>query len=146
IGMWRGLWHRASTMRLQLPQLMSAKDDSEPATSKRRRWRFFRIGALSPREQIRYFYLSTVRRAADKGVRRESAETPLEFSEDLKQSWPEVEDEVEDLTDAFLKARYSKQPISDEEVPEIKETWKGVRREIKKRSRADEDETQEKLE
>ncbi|MDX1417619.1 MAG: hypothetical protein R3293_25675, partial [Candidatus Promineifilaceae bacterium] len=46
IGMWRGLWHRASTMRLQLPQLMSAKDDSEPATSKRRRWRFFRIGAL----------------------------------------------------------------------------------------------------
>ena len=83
-----------------------------------------------------------MRRAGEKGVKRETAETPLEYAEDLKDKWPELEDGVEELTDAFLKARYSDKPITGGDVPEVKETWKGVRRQIKKRSTPDEDEPQ----
>lgn len=140
-GLWWRLWQWAGNIRLQLPKMTRERDDdSQTGGENRRRWRFFRLGALAPREQIRYFYLSTVRRAAEKGVKRESAETPLEFAEDLKDNWPVVEGEVDDLTAAFLKARYSDQPITKEDIPETKETWKDVRRQLKKRSTPDEDE------
>ena len=104
VEFWRGLWQRASNIRLQLPRLLPAADD-EPDLKKvkQRRWRFFRLGALAPREQIRYFYLSTVRRASEKGVKRESAETPLEYAEDLKDGWPTVEEEVDELTISLSK-------------------------------------------
>jgi hypothetical protein len=109
------------------------EDKDEKGTETKKGWRFIRLGGLPPREQIRYFYLSTVRRAGERGVPRNSAETPLEFAEDLKDGWPEVEEEVEELTDAFLKARYSDAPVVSEDVPEVKETWKDVRRQIRKR-------------
>ena len=73
----------------------------EPAGSP---WRFIRLNALSAREQIRYFYLSTVRRAGERGVPRDRSETPSEFAADLKENWPEAEVDIEALTDAFLHA------------------------------------------
>lgn len=72
-------WQQAVRTRLQRnPQENEA--DQPP-------WRFIRLNALSPREQIRYFYLSTVKRASDKGVARQQAETPLEFAQDLKEQY-----------------------------------------------------------
>ena len=121
-------------VRLLLPTRSDiASQDKKGGDKKKRRWRFIRLGGLKPREQIRYFYLSTVRRAGERGVQRNAAETPLEFADNLKGGWPEVEQEVEELTDAFLKARYSDDPITGGDVPEIKETWKDVRRQIRKR-------------
>lgn len=144
ISLWKSLWQRTENIRLQLPKIRSeTKDDPDSKADKQRRWRFFRLGALSPKEQIRYFYLSTVRRAGEKGVKRESAETPLEFAEDLKDSWPTVEEEVEELTAAFLKARYSDESITKEDVPEVKETWKDVRRQLKQGSQSEDDESEE---
>jgi hypothetical protein len=135
---------RAKAVRLQFPvQLTREKKRKKGGESGKGRWRFIRLSGLSPREQIRYFYLSTVRRAGERGIKRETAETPLEYAEDLKDNWPEVEEEVEELTDAFLKARYSDKPITTDEVPEVKESWKDVRRQFKKRSLPDEDEPQQ---
>jgi hypothetical protein len=90
-------------------------------------WRFLRVNALSPREQVRYFYLAAVRRAGEKGVRRDSGETPLEYAEDLEKSWPEAEQEFETLTHAFLKARYSRQKIAAEEAGLVRRTWQRIR-------------------
>ena len=144
IFLWKSFWQRAGNIRLQLPKIRSeTEDDPDSKADNQRRWRFFRLGALAPREQIRYFYLSTVRRAGEKGVKRESAETPLEFAEDLKDSWPTVEEEVEELTAAFLKARYSDEPITKADVPEVKETWKDVRRQLKQGSQSEDDESEE---
>lgn len=94
-------------------------------------WRFLRVNALPPREQIRYFYLSTVRRAADEGVSREMSETPSEFARDLQAQWPEARDEIDVLTNAFHKARYSDHQIEEEEVDPIKRIWRRVRRTIR---------------
>jgi hypothetical protein len=142
--LWWRLRLRVKAARVQFPiQLIREKKREKSGKSWKRRWRFIRLSGLSPREQIRYFYLSTVRRAGERGIKRETAETPLEYAEDLKDNWPEVEEEVEALTDAFLKARYSDKPIASDDVPEVKETWKDVRRQIKKRSLPDEDEPQQ---
>ncbi len=139
---WRGfknylfnLWHRIENVNLKLPDFSSGKKEQEPGESSRNRpWGFFRLGALNPRQQIRYFYLSTVRRAGERGVKRGVAETPLEFAEDLKDGWPTAKEGVEVLTNAFLKARYTTEPISDDDLPQVKKTWKDVRRQLKKRS------------
>jgi len=94
-----------------------------------------RPGPLSPREQIRYYYLSIVRRAAERGVPRADSETPLEYIHDLKQQWPEAEAELDELTRAFVEARYSPQPIDKRAVARAKEEWKRVRERLRRSAR-----------
>ncbi len=129
---WRGAGHQMrdlqQAVRTRLQREPSSKEKAAPP------WRFIRLNALSPREQIRYFYLSTVKRAADKGVSRQQAETPLEFARDLKQSWPEAEEDVEALTDAFLEARYGRSPIGQEDVNPVKKRWRQVKASLRRRS------------
>lgn len=95
--------------------------------SARTPWRFMRINALPPRQQVRYFYLSTVRRAEEKGVPRGDSETPAEYAQHLKENWPEAGEEIEALTDAFLEARYSRRDFETEELNPVKAIWRRVR-------------------
>ncbi len=128
---WRGAGHQVrdwqQAVRARLQREPEEKPDSKPP------WRFIRLNALSPREQIRYFYLSTVKRAADKGVPREQAETPLEFARDLKETWPEAEEDVDVLTEAFLEARYGRSPIEAEDVNPVKKRWRQVKASLRRR-------------
>ncbi len=93
---------------------------------------FLRRGQ-SPREQIRYYYLSTVQRAGERGVRRADNETPLEYVHDLKQQWPDAEVDLEQLTHAFLEARYSPQPLDKSAAGRVKQYWKRVRDRLRHR-------------
>lgn len=88
------------------------------------RFRFLRVNALSPRDQVRYFYLSVVRRAQESGLERRQDETPLEYARDLKDRFPDAADDVEVLTEAFVRARYSEQPFVSEDINPIKERWR----------------------
>ena len=128
--LWARLRGQARTLQDTLVRVRESAGDAEPAQAKRSRWSFLRVSSLTPRDQLRFFYLSTVRRAGDRGVKREPASTPSEYVHDLKQNWPEADVGLDDLTKAFLKARYSDKEISDEDVPPVKEIWKGVRREL----------------
>ncbi len=129
---WRGAGHQVRDLR----QAVRTRLQREPKENEENKppWRFIRINALSPREQIRYFYLSTVKRAADKGVPRQQAETPLEFARDLKESWPDAEEDVDILTDAFLEARYGRSPIEKEDVNPVKKRWRQVKSSLRRRS------------
>jgi hypothetical protein len=128
---WRGAGHQVQdwrqAVRTRLQREPQENEENQPP------WRFIRLNALSPREQIRYFYLSTVKRASDKGVRRRQAETPLEFAQDLKESWPEAEDDVDALTDAFLEARYGRSPIDKEDVSPVKKRWRQVKSSLRRK-------------
>ena len=130
LAAWRGAGHQVQdwqqAVRARLQRTPAEKEDQPP-------WRFVRLNALSPREQIRYFYLSTVKRAANKGVSRRQAETPLEFARDLKKSWPDAEEDVDALTDAFLEARYGRSPIEKEDVNPVKKTWRQVKSSLRRR-------------
>jgi len=129
-------WREASHQMRDLQQAVRTRLQREPKETEESKppWRFIRINALSPREQIRYFYLSTVKRASDKGVPRQRAETPLEFARDLKQNWPEAEEDVDALTDAFLEARYGRSPIEKEDVNPVKKRWRQVKSSLRRRS------------
>jgi hypothetical protein len=89
--------------------------------------RFIRINALSPRDQIRFYYLSTVRRAGDIGIRRRINETPLEYFEDLTEVWPEAEHDLKALTGSFLEARYSRKLFEKKDVNSVREGWKRLK-------------------
>jgi hypothetical protein len=97
--------------------------------------RLSRPRARSPREQIRYYYLAIVHRAGEQGVPRADNETPLEYVDDLKAHWPEAQSELDELTQAFLEARYSPQPIDKPAVARVKEEWKRIRERLRRSAR-----------
>lgn len=131
--MWEMFRGRANQTQQALRlRFRSSKTDKAAEQGKGPRWRFVRLNSLSPQEQVRYFYLSTVRRASEQGIQRRDSETPLEFVQDLKQNWPEAEEDLEDLTGAFIKARYSPRPIEKDEVNPVKARWKRVRSRLRK--------------
>ncbi len=126
-GWWAQVAGRARRAGRQLSRTLTINLPSRPddgALPAPPRWRFLRINALSPRDQVRYFYLSTVRRAQESGLERRQDETPLEYARDLKGQFPDAEEDVEVLTEAFVRARYSDQSFESDDVNPIKERWK----------------------
>ena len=138
-GFWgwlRSLWldvadYAADVRQVVRARLSQAEDDDEDG--RKSPWRFIRLNALSPRDQIRYFYLSTVKRAGDRGVERGEDETPLEYMADLKEQWPGAEEEIEELTQAFLEARYSPEKIEENRLNPVKQQWKQLKASLRKR-------------
>ena len=96
----------------------------EPAQG---RFRFFRLRAASPREQILYYYLSILRRAAQRGFPRRPAQTPYEYHADLEPQLPEAHLEMALLTQAFVEARYSQHPIAPEQARRVRADWQRVK-------------------
>ncbi|HRQ41728.1 MAG TPA: DUF4129 domain-containing protein [Chloroflexota bacterium] len=132
----RSLWHDMADYAGDFAQSARNRwqtavkpDETTPSTPP---WRFIRLNSLSPRDQIRYFYLATVRRAAEQGKPRDPDETPLEFAEDLKTGWPDAEAEIEDLTEAFLRARYSRENIEKDDVNPVKQQWRQVKNRLRR--------------
>jgi hypothetical protein len=135
---WHSLWHNLTGQIESAAQALQSRRRQRPARKPRQlrpRRRLIRLNALSPRDQLRYFYLSTVERAGRQGVKRQKSETPLEYAQDLKENWPDAEIDVENLTDAFLQARYSPQPIEIEQVNPVKAHWKKLRAQLRRRQR-----------
>jgi hypothetical protein len=98
-------------------------------------WRFFRLGALSPRERVRFFYLAALRRAAEQGVKRPPAATPLEHGPSLDASWPEAQEELDYLTAEFVKARYTPEPVESDEAVGVQRVWDRVKAALRARKR-----------
>jgi hypothetical protein len=123
----RGVQDLARSIQVSLPgRRATANDDAA-----RQPWRFIRLGGLPPREQVRYFYLTTLRRAADQGIVRQPAQTPQEFVQDLERTWPEAELDVEALTEAFVVARYDVAEISPDEAQQVKSVWERIKRALR---------------
>ena len=93
---------------------------------------FLRLGNLSPRDQIRYYYLALVHRAGERGIRRGAGQTPLEYARELKETWPESEGEIDDITTAFVTARYSSRPLEKSDALTSKQQWRLLRRRLRK--------------
>ncbi len=117
------------TSSLEIPiryQFFASKDIQNP-------WPFFRINSLSPRDQIRFFYLAAVKKARQKGIRRSPGTTADEFSKYLIAEWPDSEVDVRKVTEAFQIARYSQKDLKRRDLPPIREAYKKLRREQSKR-------------
>jgi hypothetical protein len=135
----RGVQSLARNIQVSLPGRRGQPTDNVA----RQPWRFIRLGGLSPREQVRYFYLSTLRRAADQGVVRQPAQTPVEFVRDLESTWPEAELDVEALTEAFVVARYDRAEIDPAEAQQVKSIWERIKRALRGKRKSAEGATNE---
>ncbi|NIO71066.1 MAG: DUF4129 domain-containing protein, partial [Anaerolineae bacterium] len=90
-------------------------------------FRFFRLGALSPRERILYYYLSILRRAERQGFPRQRAQTPYEYDATLAPHLPQAQREMAQLTEAFVKARYSQHVIEPGQARRVRVDWQRVK-------------------
>ncbi|MBE2200931.1 MAG: DUF4129 domain-containing protein [Anaerolinea sp.] len=131
---WEGISAQVVELRHTLQQRW--QKETSPTNLARPSLRFMRLSALSPRDQIRYFYLVMARRAAEQGCPRHHSATPLEYGRELQEQWPPEQQAIAQLTHAFLEARYSAQPIDSSQVRVVKDTWKRIRGAIRKRETA----------
>lgn len=108
-----------------------------PSLVPSRGMRWGRIGSLSPREQVLFYYLSVVRRAHRHGIERRGAQTPYEFSTELAPRLAESEGDMNALTAAFVQARYSRHEVRQDEVSRVRTSWQRVKDALRKvRARA----------
>ena len=127
-ALWRA-WRQEVQVRLTGRRVL--REFGRPITT--RLTRFFFPGRLSPREQLRYFYLSVERRAAEAGQPRKSGETPYEYHGVLEEQFPEVEPDMEGLTESFVVARYSNQPVYQEDAQAVRPLWQRIKAALRRR-------------
>ena len=132
-------WQR-SRLRSGAPQTAEAGVPTQLHWSKRGLdWR-----RLDPTQQVRYFYLTTLEQAKEHGIGRASGETPSHYAPRLaahiatasKAAEEGAEDSermnndqqaVQKLTDAFMQARYSKQPLQKLDSTAIARIWEKLK-------------------
>jgi hypothetical protein len=125
-ALWRRLTGLAGVISERIPRKLSLRRRRGKPTQERAS-RFFRLGALSPRERTLYYYLSILRRAGEQGFRRKDSQTPYEYDATLEPHLPQAQQEMGLLTDDFVEARYSPHPINREKEKEARAHWKKVR-------------------
>ena len=133
--LWAALRHRAAGLAQTLAEnspLEWLRRRRQEAAGKVRPG-YFRLGGASPRDQIRYYYLSMLRRANERGLARRPNQTPREFEPHLAARLPEAEADVEALSEAFIEARYSAHPATPEQANQVKQAWRTVRQALRKK-------------
>ncbi len=126
-----GGWAEALDERLPREWLRRWRRRPAPASP----FSSFRLGAQSPRDQIIYFYLSLLRRAGRLGFPRRPAQTPHEYEPTLAANLPEAQTETDQLTQAFVEARYSRRSIEANEVRRVRAYWERMRAALQARRR-----------
>jgi hypothetical protein len=90
-------------------------------------FRFFRLGALSPRERVLYYYLSILRRADQQGFPRQRTQTPYEYEGTLAPHLIQAQQEMSLLTQAFVEARYSRHTFERQQARRVRLDWQRVK-------------------
>jgi hypothetical protein len=88
---------------------------------------------LSPREKVRFFYLSAARRAAQAGQPRRPGQTPSEYRASLESRFPDLEPDLTGLTDAFIEARYDRRPVQAQDAEAVEPLWKRIKAALRRK-------------
>lgn len=99
--------------------------------------RWLRLGGLSPRELLMYFYLSTAQRAGQAGLPREPSQTAREYATTLRDKLSEGGEDVATLSDAFEVARYSAHPVDKDATATPRRSWERLKRVLRARRGAE---------
>jgi hypothetical protein len=75
---------------------------------------------------IRALYRSLLRWAARWGVARLPSQTPLEHLVLLQQGFPHQQDDLKQIIDAYLLARYSRKAVSQEDFDRARQAWRRI--------------------
>jgi len=128
-ALWSQLRRLAGTVRERIPAQLRSRprhrvQDQAPGRSL---FRYFRLGALSPRERTLYYYLSILRRAGRQGYPRGESETPFEYETKLGPRVAEAESELDRLTQAFVETRYSTHEVDPQQEKHVRADWRKMR-------------------
>jgi hypothetical protein len=88
--------------------------------------------ALVATNPVVNLYLRFLRRTQAQGIQRQVADTPYEYDHKLSDHYPEVAAEIDQLTAAFVEARYSRHPMSPEAVRESQAAWHRIKERLKR--------------
>lgn len=134
---WR-LWWRARQARMEQTLAVSLKRLRAPFRRARRAVARPSLAPARdaepklPREQVRRYYLAALKEAAEEGAARRADQTPSEFAGELAASWPESDEDIESLTEAFLDARYSAREIDADEATDARSAWQRLARALRR--------------
>jgi hypothetical protein len=89
-------------------------------------WQRIKIGpapAVEPLSSVRALYRSLLRWAEGQGLARSPAQTPLEHLGVLTERFPGRESGLKEVTEAYLLARYSREPVPPEVFDRAAAAW-----------------------
>ena len=126
---WRSVVSGVEAVRKRLIPARTIEDTPET-------WRFIRLHSLTPRQQVLFYFLALLRKAEQRGIRRQKAQTPYEYAQTLEASMPEVQTNLEPFADTFVEARYSLHPVTNEQASQAHQWWQSLRKVILRRKPA----------
>ncbi len=135
IRFWRRMRAWLGGLNQQIEDLLEARRkarrpstiQSAPAT---RRW--INPRKLSPRQQVQFYYLAMLRRGGEHGHARQPTQTPYEYAHTLESQIPEIDQDVDGLTEEFIEARYSRHEIPPEHVNLVRRYWNRIKRALRR--------------
>ena len=126
------LWHfltRWTQLAIEkLPERIKASAPQRTGNVSNGVWNWFNLRGMDSRQRIVAYYLNILQRAEKTGVTRRPHQTPYEYEPDLEQTVPEAQEEVKQLTEVFLRARYSKQTFDPTQTSIVKVYWQRLKR------------------
>jgi hypothetical protein len=117
--------------------LFSQKRNTEMSSTSTRAGRsrqWFQLRGQSARRQIIAYYLNLLTHAEKVGRRRSEHQTPFEYEPNLQQTAPDARSEVQDVTETFVRARYSRDEFNREDVERVKAEWKQIKKSLRSKS------------
>jgi len=91
-----------------------------------RRLRLYEARKLWASARIRWVYYRLMQLMASLGHARSSSTTPLEFLPELRTWIPDHEEELAEITRAYLLVRYGEVPEDEEEVRKVLAAWEKI--------------------
>jgi hypothetical protein len=125
LTLWRQLTGLAEVINEHIPLRISVRRTHTRSPDSP--FRFFRLGALPPRERILYYYLSILRRASQLGLPRKRGQTPHEYDKALTDHLSQAQQEMTHLTQSFIEARYSRHAFDRQQDSQVRASWQQVK-------------------
>jgi hypothetical protein len=93
------------------------------------------LRSLTPRQKVLFFYLAMLRRGQESGLPRQPSQTPYEYVQKMGEDLPEVDEELNVLTGAFVEARYSRHTITPESASRVRRYWGRIKHALRHRQK-----------
>jgi hypothetical protein len=134
-SLWRRIRRDARRTRQAIQEQIRRRLAGRSRTQMRRR--LFSLRRLSPRERVRYFYVSVLHRSERQGFGRGAGQTPFEYEQVLLRELPDAADEIHALTEHFIEARYTEHVVDEDREHQAQTVWQRIKKLLVSRRRRD---------
>ena len=132
-SLWRRIRRDARRTRQAIQERIRRRLAARSRAQTRRR--FLSLRRLSPRERVRYFYVSVLHRSERQGFGRGAGQTPFEYEQVLLRELPDAADEIHELTQHFIEARYTEHAVDEELEQQAQTVWQRLKKILVSRRR-----------